>query len=254
MSGDSSNNLKDSSKKFGNPLLLIASTVAIFVVSQLVAALIVQAVLSIFNTRANILDLFDKSTPVEAAYILLAEVLAVSLVLLILRVRKIGLSMIGLGRAPAWRDLSKGLLGFGLYFVILIAVTMILSMLIPGLNIDQKQKIGFEALKTPLDQVLALVALVILPPLGEEVLVRGYLYSGLRSHWKFLPAMLMTSLIFGIAHLQIGEGAPLLWAAAVSTFLLSIVLVYLRERSGALYAGILVHMLNNLVAFGVYFR
>jgi membrane protease YdiL (CAAX protease family) len=42
-----------------------------------------------------------------------------------------------------------------------------------------------------------------------------------------------------------------MWAAAFDTFILSVVLVYLREKTGALYAGMLVHMLNNLLAFFV---
>ncbi|MGH9351096.1 MAG: lysostaphin resistance A-like protein, partial [Terriglobia bacterium] len=91
-------------------------------------------------------------------------------------------------------------------------------------------------------------------PLGEETLVRGYLYSGLRKYWRFWPALLFTSLLFGAAHLEFGAGGPLVWAAAIDTFLLSVVLCYLRERTGALYAGILVHMLNNLIAFGVHFK
>jgi membrane protease YdiL (CAAX protease family) len=85
-------------------------------------------------------------------------------------------------------------------------------------------------------------------------LVRGYLYSGLRKSWKFLPALLVTSLLFGLAHLQLGSGAAVLWAAGVDTFTLSLVLVYLRETTGALYAGMLVHSLNNLIAFGVHFH
>jgi membrane protease YdiL (CAAX protease family) len=54
--------------------------------------------------------------------------------------------------------------------------------------------------------------------------------------------------------LQTGQGASLLWAAGVDTFVLSLVLVYLREKTGALYAGMLVHSLNNLIAFGVHFH
>jgi len=62
---------------------------------------------------------------------------------------------------------------------------------------------------------------------------------------------MVTSLVFGLAHLEFGSGGPLVWAAAIDTFLLSIILVYLRERTGALYAGILLHMLNNFIAFFV---
>jgi uncharacterized protein len=85
-------------------------------------------------------------------------------------------------------------------------------------------------------------------------LVRGYLFSGLRMVWRFWPAVLVTSLFFGAAHLEFGSGGPLVWAAAIDTFILSAVLCFLRERTGALYAGIAVHMLNNLIAFGVHFK
>jgi membrane protease YdiL (CAAX protease family) len=60
--------------------------------------------------------------------------------------------------------------------------------------------------------------------------------------------------MFGLAHLQLGSGTAVVWAAGIDTFLLSLVLVYLREKSGVLYAGMLVHALNNLIAFGVHFK
>ncbi|MBI5906905.1 CPBP family intramembrane metalloprotease [Candidatus Saccharibacteria bacterium] len=240
-------------KNFGGPVKVIATTVLIFIVSQLVAALLVGITVGIAHPGTEV-HVLDGSTPLEFVYVLIAEAIAVSMVWLALRGRGLGLASIGLGRAPAWKDIKKGLLGFGAFYVVLIIVVMVITALIPALNTDQKQDVGFQALNTSLDQVLAFVALVILPPLGEEVLVRGYLYSGLRSRLKFLPALLATSLIFGAAHLQFGDGAPLLWAAALDTFLLSVVLVYLREKTGALYAGMLIHMLNNLIAFGVHFK
>ncbi|PJE65624.1 hypothetical protein COU91_00735 [Candidatus Saccharibacteria bacterium CG10_big_fil_rev_8_21_14_0_10_47_8] len=240
-------------KNFGGPVKVITTTLLIFIISQLVAAFLIGIAISVAHPGSSA-DVFSGSTPTEFFYVLVAEALAVGMVWLALRGRGLGLASIGLGRKPGWKDLKKGLLGFGAFYVILIIVLMVLTALIPSLNTDQKQNVGFETLTTSLDQILAFVALVVLPPLGEEVLVRGYLYSGLRSSWKFLPALLVTSLIFGVAHLQLGNGAPLLWAAALDTFMLSVVLVYLREKTGALYAGMLIHMLNNLIAFGVHFR
>jgi membrane protease YdiL (CAAX protease family) len=66
--------------------------------------------------------------------------------------------------------------------------------------------------------------------------------------------MLVTSLLFGLAHLQSGDNGALIWGAALDTFILSLVLVYLRESTGALYAGILIHSLNNLLAFFSHFH
>lgn len=241
------------SKNFGGPTKIIATTLLIFIVSQLVAALLIGLALGITHPGSKV-DVFSGSAPSEFFYVLIAETLAVGMVWLAVRSRGLGLAAIGLGRKPGWKDLKKGLLGFGAFYVLLIIVLMILTALIPALDTNQKQDIGFNTLTTSLDQILAFVALVILPPLGEEVLVRGYLYSGLRSRLKFLPALLVTSFIFGAAHLQLGNGAPLLWTAALDTFMLSVILVYLREKTGALYAGMLIHMLNNLIAFGVHFR
>src|SRR3989344_1552365 len=99
------------------------------------------------------------------------------------------------------------------------------------------------------DRLLAFVGLVILPPLAEEILIRGYLYSGLRRSLAFAPAALFTSLLFGLAHLELGAAAAPLWIAAINTFVLSLVLVYLREKAGSLWPPIMVHSLNNLVAF-----
>lgn len=238
-------------QSFGTPLRIIATTVAIFLFSQLLAALLVELVISV--SKASDTSLVESATA-QFFYILLAELGAVWLIFRVLKRRGLSRAQIGLGRHPKLSDVVKALLGFGTFFVLLIAAQALLALIFPELNNNQEQDIGFNDLKTSFDHTLAFIALVFLPPIGEEILVRGYLYSGLRKHWKILPAMVVTSLLFGAAHLQTGSGAQLLWAAALDTFILSIILVYLREKTGALYAGMLVHALNNFIAFGVHFR
>jgi membrane protease YdiL (CAAX protease family) len=238
---------------FGGPWRVIGTTVAIFIVSQLFAAFLVELFLGILHSGTSPTGSLDGSAPAQFFYVGMAELGAAWLVIKMVKRRGLKLSSIGLGRRPAGVDLIKGLLGFAAFFLILIVVNGILAFFFPHIN-SETQDVGFNTLNNPLDQTLALIALVIFPPLGEETLVRGYLYSGLRKSWKFVPAMLVTSLLFGLAHLQLGSGAAVLWAAGVDTFTLSLVLVYLRETTGALYAGMLVHSLNNLIAFGVHFH
>jgi membrane protease YdiL (CAAX protease family) len=146
------------------------------------------------------------------------------------------------------------LAGAAAFYGLLIISSIIISMILPDLNTDQSQEVGFDALNSSMDSVLAFAALVILPPIGEEVLMRGYLFSGLRSRMTFVYAGVITSVLFGAAHLGTGPADTTLWVAGIDTFLLSLVLVYLREKTGALYAPMLVHAANNLVAFGVHFR
>lgn len=247
---------RDSSSKavkgFGHPLSVIVTTIGIFLASQLVAAILTLIALVLLHSGQSPEDLLNNSTAGQFFVVLISEGLAACSVIWLVRRRGMDLSRIGMGRRPVFDDFWRALIGFVVFWGFLIIINILLGLLAPHLDTNQKQDLGFNSLNSMGDKTLAFLALVILPPLGEEPLVRGYLYSGLRDRWKFLPAMIMTSLIFGIAHLELGSGNPLVWGAALNTFVLSVVLVYLRERTGALYAGGLVHMLNNLVAFIIY--
>lgn len=242
-----------SAGNFGGPWRVIFTALFIFVLSQLIAAFLVELVLSIIHSGTNPNGSLTASAPAQFFYVGLAEGGAAWLTFKIVKRRGMDLAQIGLGRRPRGTDVIKGLLGFAAFFVLLIVVNGLLALIFPNMN-SQTQNVGFNILNNPLDQILALVALVIFPPLGEETLVRGYLYSGLRSKFRFIPALVITSLLFGLAHLQLGSGSAVLWAAGADTFTLSVVLVYLRETTGALYAGMLVHSLNNLIAFSVHFH
>ena len=237
---------KQPAKNLGSPLRVIVNTVLIFLLSQILAAFLAEVILGIThpNTSVNL----DDSIAGQFGYILAAEFLAAYTVIYLVRRRGFSLSTLGLGRRPNSNDALKAVIGFVAFYIILIIGSLIVNALSPDLN-NQKQNLGFTNIHSSTDNLLAFISLVIIPPLGEEILVRGYLYSGLRKAWRFWPALIGTSLIFGVAHLEFGSGGPLVWAAAIDTFLLSAVLVFLREKTGALYAGIAIHMLNNLIAF-----
>lgn len=230
---------------------MILTSLAIFIFSQFLAAFIVEIILALVHSHNP--PGLDQTVAGQFGYIVLAESLAIYIVVRLVRKRGLNLSVIGLGRRPSGSDVLKAAIGFAVFYAILIAVGIIITNLSPDIN-NQKQDLGFKDLSTSTDHALAFIALVIVPPLGEETLIRGYLYSGLRRAWRFWPAVLVTSLLFGAAHLEFGSGNPLVWAAAIDTFLLSIVLCFLRERTGAIYAGILIHMLNNFIAFGNSFK
>ena len=240
-----------SKKNLGGPLRVIVSAILIFLVSQIIAVFIAELAISIFNPHKQLS--LDNSIPGQFAYILIAEALAAYLAIKLVQRRRLSLSVIGLGRRPKLNDLTKATVGFAAFWGVLIVLGIIISNVSPDLN-NEKQNLGFNDISTGTQNALAFIALVVIPPLGEETFIRGYLYSGLRRVWRFWPALLATSLLFGAAHLEFGSGGPLVWAAALDTFFLSIVLCFLRERTGALYAGMLVHMANNLIAFGIHFH
>jgi membrane protease YdiL (CAAX protease family) len=235
----------------GKPWAVILRTVLIFIFSQAAGFALVDSVYGLIKPGGHLA--LDDSITAQFFYILIAEGLAALMAIMLVRRRRMGLSVIGLGRRPRLNDVYRGILGFLVFYGLLIVLSIIVGALSPDIN-NEKQNLGFTNIQTGAENLLAFISLVILPPLGEETLVRGYLFSGLRAAWRFWPAVLVTSLIFGAAHLEAGNGSPLVWAAALDTFTLSIVLCFLRERTGALYAGMLVHMMNNLIAFGVHFK
>lgn len=240
--------LKPKAASFGGPWRVVITTLVIFVVSQIAAGVIASLLLSLSGSKLTL----DTSNPAQFVYVLLAEGAAAGLVFMVLKERGLKLQAIGFGRRPNWKDLQKAVIGFLAFYALLIIAGALINVFIPSIN-NQQQDVGFNTINTLSDSIFAFAALVILPPLGEETLVRGYLYSGLRSKWRFVPAMLLTSVLFGAAHLS-GTDHGLLWSGAIDTFLLSLVLVYLRESTGVLYAGMLVHMFNNVIAFGVHFH
>lgn len=161
---------------------------------------------------------------------------------------KAKLSLIGFVK-PRWRDIGYGILAAPIYYVIYIASVVVISYLVPSLNINQTQNIGFVGVHDAAQLILTFISLVILPPLVEEIMVRGFLYSSLRKGLPKLAAILLTSLIFASAHLPEGGAAGPLYIAALDTFVLSLVLIFLRERTGSLWSSITLHGIKNGVAF-----
>ncbi len=162
--------------------------------------------------------------------------------------RKSSFAAIGLNRKPILKDFLYAVLAAVAYFVIYLFILSVITKLIPSLNIEQKQELGFDNV-AKYQLPLVFLSLVILPPIIEEITARGLLYSGLRNKYKIPQAALLTSFLFAIAHLQAGSGNPLLWVAAIDTFILSFVLIYVKEKTGSLWSSIALHGIKNLIAF-----
>ena len=89
---------------------------------------------------------------------------------------------------------------------------------------------------------IQILLIVIAAPVTEEVCFRGMLFGGLREKLPRIAAALVCGLIFGALHAITGVTAvpPLI----VFGFLLAL----LYERTGSIVPGMLLHMLNNIVA------
>lgn len=152
---------------------------------------------------------------------------------------------LGMVRLPSGMDILLAPAGFIVYFLASAALVYVASQVIPGFAIDQTQQTGFNHLTFYYEYVLAFITLIIVAPIAEETLFRGYLYGKLRKTLPAWVAMLITSILFGLVHGQ--------WNVGVDVFALSMVLCCLREVTGNIWAGMLLHMIKNGIAFYILF-
>ena len=87
---------------------------------------------------------------------------------------------------------------------------------------------------------LAFVTLCVLPAVGEELLFRGAL-QGLMRPCGSAAAIFGPALLFALLHLDLAQG--------VTAFLGGMFLGWLVERTGSVLPGMLLHFVNNCIAF-----
>jgi CAAX protease family protein len=93
--------------------------------------------------------------------------------------------------------------------------------------------------------IAAVVLIVGLAPIAEESFFRGFFFAGLRSRWSFLPAGILTGLIFGLVH------APTGITTVVPLALLGFALCWLYDRTGSLWPCVIAHAINNGLALAL---
>lgn len=181
-----------------------------------------------------------------AIYSALSYILTFVLIIFVPR-RNSDRTSLGLKNSPTWTDIGLAPVGFIVYLLIAAALVWVFS-IFPWFNPEETQEIGFNLYATGVDRIIAFITLVVLAPIAEELIFRGWLYGKLReklsekvsNNASMLISIFLVSLLFGIIHLQ--------WNVGVNVFALSIVLCGLREITGTIYAGILLHMIKNGVA------
>ncbi len=216
----------------------------IYYMSQLIGSALV-------TTVPGLRSLGTESSVVQFWYVLVVEAITLGLLYWFLRGRKLTFASLGLIK-PRLRDVGITLLAYPPYFI-LNAIAFVLATSLLHLDSGQAQQTGFETAASSNQLILTFISLVILPPLVEEIMMRGFLFGSLKNAFSAKIAAIITSVLFAAAHLQFGTGAPLLWLAAIDTFVLSLVLCYVRQKTGSLWAGIGLHALKNGLAFYILF-
>lgn len=101
---------------------------------------------------------------------------------------------------------------------------------------------GLEARLEAVPFPARLLVFAIAPAITEELFFRGYLLQGLARGWGRWPAILVSGAIFGAFHVFV-EG--LSFERFLPTTLLGFCLGWICLRTGSVWPGMLVHVLNN---------
>jgi membrane protease YdiL (CAAX protease family) len=93
------------------------------------------------------------------------------------------------------------------------------------------------------EKALMGVLAVFIAPLAEEMIFRGVLYPTIKQAGYPATALWVTSLIFGAVHANLIAFVPLT--------VFSLLLIWVYERTGSLWASITAHSLFNFTSFAV---
>lgn len=99
---------------------------------------------------------------------------------------------------------------------------------------------------TPLRVAAAVTAVTIFAPLAEELVFRGLVFRLTARVWGFLPAAIVSALIFGLVHIE-----PWYLFGLVG---LGLLLAYVYEHTRSLTACIVLHAVHNGISLALMFQ
>jgi uncharacterized protein len=236
----SSNSSSNKWRRFGIVVALIAWTFLGFMLAQAIGLAVVQVLyLGGAITQADLQSSLFQSVSNLCIYTL-AAVLIIGIPKWVKK-RGTSLADLALTRSPNWMDLVWLITGAFVYLILTVTITSLSMVLLPSANYTQEQEIGFNQLAHSWEYILAFVSLVVVAPVAEELIFRGYLFGKLRKYAPVWVSVLLSAALFAVAHMQFN--------VALDTFALGIVLALLRVITGSLWASIALHALKNGIAF-----
>ena len=127
-----------------------------------------------------------------------------------------------------------------------LSIVALLIILITGIVFDPYLNLMSEELK---QEYLAMFEhkelffmTVLIAPVVEEVIFRGYVFNGMAMRYGLRPAIIYSSLIFALIHFSLIQSP--------TTFVISLIITIAYIKSGyRLSTAIFIHFVNNLIAF-----
>jgi len=148
-----------------------------------------------------------------------------------------------------WTALYAWVLAFPLVLFISQALEYVVTKVFQVSTLPDQIAVKFlkATFEHPLYFILAIFSIIILAPLIEETLFRGFFQSYIRQHLGSRQAIVITSVCFSLFHYSAGQGLGNI-SIIPSLFILSLFLGFVYEKRGSLLASMVLHGTFNAVS------
>lgn len=153
--------------------------------------------------------------------------------------RRDGMRALGMRAVPFRQAFVWIVVGLGA----ILAATLLYQVLITVLHLPLQTNgdvLAQRAKDAPFTTLGALAGAVLIAPFCEEVFFRGFTFAGFLKGMPVWLAMVLSAILFGISHGDIGSLAPLI--------VFGVVVALARWRTGSIWPGVVIHTGNNLLA------
>ncbi len=171
--------------------------------------------------------------------IIISDLLALLVYLVVTLIRKKNIIReISLNKMKPVGVVPIVIMGISFNFLIMMLISCL-----PFSEAMQESYLESSSLITGSVGILGWFSTVLIAPIAEEVVFRGFIYSRLKEGTGIIAAVILTSLLFGLMH------GTVIWATYA--FVLSLMLIFVSERFHSLWASIILHISFNFVGMAI---
>ncbi len=175
---------------------------------------------------------------------IVSKTISVFLLFLIVKIRRVSFFDEVLPKGEI-KGLWRNFIPIYILICVVICIINFRNPLLPGLLFNSV----FPEAKL-LGNIVLIFSAIIIAPLVEEILFRGFLYPAVNRYLGMYPAIILTSILFVFAHYpQIKQD----YLFAINIFVLSFIITYKRAKTGSVILAVILHHIYNLMGVGLGF-
>ena len=141
------------------------------------------------------------------------------------------------------QNLDKAFLWGILSAIVIFIIIFVMEVALIQIGIKPQDLSNFPELQK-LFSWPTLFFLIAIQPIGEEIFFRGFLYDKIENYAGGEFAVVITAVLFGIAHMSYGKEIPV-----IMIILMGLVLGFIVYKTRNLYSSIIAHIVFNVTSF-----